>query len=114
MDIVTDGSDEESRVAALAKLGYDRKTAERFLADQAAWLTRDEVSGPNNIDDGAKSVGHTVDDRYGYAGVTAPWRAGDLDLAGGGGQMNTVFSWGTLCDSGLVTDLGTAEIRETQ
>ncbi|MBQ7565511.1 MAG: hypothetical protein IJT18_00170 [Oscillospiraceae bacterium] len=111
VDAVLDGADEESRIAALAELGYDRETAERFVADQAAWLTRDEIAGPDNIDDGAKSVGHTVDSRYGYAGVTAPWVAGDLNLEGGGGQMNTVFSWGALCDSGLITDLGTAEIQ---
>ena len=49
--------------------------------------------------------------RYGYYGVTAPWVAGDLNLVGGGGQLCTVFSWGTLCASGLIYDTGTAEIH---
>ncbi|MBQ7624424.1 MAG: hypothetical protein IJS65_04025 [Clostridia bacterium] len=110
-DIVTNGADDDARITALTGMGYDRETAERFISDRAAWLLRDEVAGPDNIDDGAKSAGHTVDKKYGYAGVTAPWKAGDLDLEGGGGQLTTVFSWGTLCASGLIYDTGTAEIN---
>ena len=37
--------------------------------------------------------------------------AGDLALEGGAGQLCTVFSWGTLCASGLIYDTGTAEIH---
>ena len=69
------------------------------------------MCGPDNINDGAVSAGHTVDRKYGYYGTTAPWIAGDLDLEGGGGQLEPVFSWGTLCDSGLISDTGTAEIH---
>ena len=111
VDIVTNGEDKEARAAALTEMGYDSETAESFISDQEAWLGRDEVSGPDNIQDGAKEAGHTVDSRYGYYGVTAPWTAGDLKLEGGGGQLETVFSWGTLCSSGLISDTGTAEIK---
>ena len=111
VEIVTGGKSDESRIADLKALGYDGETAARFLSDQAAWLGRDEVAGPNNIADGAKAAGHTVEAKYGYYGVTAPWQAGDLDLEGGGGQLEPVFSWGTLCASGLITDTGTAEIH---
>ena len=36
---------------------------------------------------------------------------GDLNLNGGSGQLETIFRWGTLCDSGLITATGTAEIN---
>ena len=111
VDIVTNGEDKEARAAALTEMGYDAEVAESFISDQEAWLGRDEVSGPDNIQDGAKAAGHTVDSRYGYYGVTAPWTAGYLKLEGGGGQLETVFSWGTLCSSGLISDTGNAEIK---
>ena len=111
LDIVANGESEARRLEALAALGYDEEIAARFLADQAAFPSRDEVSGPDNINDGALSVGHTVESKYGYYGVTAPWIAGDLHLTGGSGQLCTVFSWGTLCASGLIYDTGTAEIN---
>ncbi len=111
LDIVANGEDDDSRLKALAEMGYDSDIAGRFIEDQAAFPSRDEVSGPNNINDGALSVGHTVDGKYGYYGTTAPWDAGDLHLEGGAGQLCTVLSWGTLCDSGLIYDTGTAEIH---
>ena len=110
-EIVTNGESEEERITALTDMGYDNEIAGRFVSDQAAWLGRDEVSGPDNIDDGAKKAGNTVDSRYGYYGITAPWIVDDLNLLGGNGQLETIFSWGTLCDSGLITDTGTAEIH---
>ncbi len=111
IDVLTGGGSEAERLTALEGLGYARETGERFLKDLASWAARDEVSGPNNISDGAKAAGHEVDGRYGYYGVTAPWKAGDLDLSGGAGQVNTILSWGALCDSGLIYDTGIAEIR---
>ena len=95
----------------MQELGYDDEIVARFLADAAAFPLRDEISGPDNINDGAVSVGHTVESKYGYYGTTAPWAAGDLHLEGGSGQLCTVFSWGTLCASGLIHDTGTAEIH---
>ncbi|MBR2281875.1 MAG: hypothetical protein IJ863_04555 [Spirochaetales bacterium] len=109
--IVTNGKSEEARLSELKALGYDDGIAGRFISDQAAWLGRDEVSGPNNIGDGAEAAGKAVDARYGYYGITAPWIVGDLSLEGGSGQLETIFSWGTLCDSGLIHDIGTAEIQ---
>ncbi len=109
--IVTNGESEESRLSKLVDMGYTKEISEKFIQDQASWLNRDEVSGPNNIDDGAKSVGKDVDSRYGYDGITAPWITKGLFLTGGGGQLNTIFSWGTLCNSGLIYDTGTAEIH---
>jgi hypothetical protein len=109
--LVVDAVTGEDAMSQLTEMGYDSEIAERFIEDQSAWLGRDEVSGPDNIDDGARAAGHTVESRYGYYGTTAPWDAGDLHLEGGSGQLEPVFSWGTLCDSGLISDLGTADIQ---
>ena len=111
VEVVTNGESEDARTSALVDMGYSSDIAERFISDQVAWLDRDEVSGPDNIDDGAKAAGHIVESRYGYYGATAPWIVDDLNLVGGGGQLETVFTWGTLCDSGLITNTGTAEIH---
>ena len=111
LDIVTDGESEDSRLSELREMGYDPEISARFLADAAEFPSRDEISGPDNINDGAMSVGHTVESKYGYYGITAPWTAGGLKLEGGAGQLCTVFSWGTLCASGLIYDTGTAEIH---
>ena len=97
--IVVNGKSDEDRIKELTALGYTEEIAARFLSDQAAWLLRDEIAGPDNIADGAKTAGHEVKSEYGYYGTTAPWVTGDLNLAGGGGQLSTVFSWGTLCAS---------------
>jgi hypothetical protein len=34
-----------------------------------------------------------------------------MELVGGSDQMNTVFSWGTLNSSGLITEAGTETIH---
>ncbi len=109
--IVVNGKSDKDRIKELTDLGYTEEIAARFLSDQAAWLLRDEVSGPDNIDDGAKKAGHEVKSEYGYYGITAPWVIADLNLLGGGGQLATVFSWGTLCASDIISDIGTAEIH---
>lgn len=111
VEVVTNGESEDARTSALVDMGYSSDIAERFISDQVAWLDRDEVSGPDNIDDGAKAAGHIVESRYGYYGVTSPWIVDDLALLGGSGQLESVFSWGTLCDSGLISNTGTAEIE---
>lgn len=101
----------ENRLSALIEMGYKPEIAGRFVSEYDAWPRRDEVSGVDNIGKGAEAVGHTVESRYGYYGITAPWTIGNLTLKGGSGQLDTVFSWGILCDSGLIFDTGTAEIR---
>ena len=98
----------ENRLSALVEMGYGKEIAERFISEYDAWPMRDEVSGVDNIGKGAETVGHVVESRYGYYGVTAPWTIGTLILKGGSGQLDTVFGWGLLCDSGLISDTGTA------
>ena len=109
VDVIVKNKD--NRLSALIGMGYKPEIAERFVAEYDAFPMRDEVSGVDNIGKGAETAGHIVESRYGYYGVTAPWTIGTLKLKGGSGQLDTVFSWGLLCDSGLISDTGTAEIR---
>ena len=111
VNVINESEDENTVLNALIAMGYEEETAKRFVSDYEKWFTRDEVSGPDNISDGAKLAGLEVEQKYGYYGTTAPWSAGDLDLKGGGCQLNTVFSWGTLCASGIIYDTGTADIK---
>ena len=111
VNTITETKDKSAVLPALLALGYTEEIANRLIADYERWFTRDEVSGPNNIADGAKLAGNEVEEKYGYYGTTAPWIAGDLTLEGGSGQLNTVFSWGALCASGIIYDTATAEIK---
>ena len=99
------------RIAALLELGFTEEDAISLMSDYNAWLTRPEITGENNIAEGAGSVGHQIEERYGYYGKAAPWKVSDLELVGGSDQMNTVFSWGTLNSSGLITEAGTETIH---
>ena len=99
------------RIAALQELGFTEEDAISLMSDYNAWLMRPEIIGENNIAEGANSVGHQIEKRYGYYGKTAPWKVSDLELVGGSDQMNTVFSWGTLNSSGLITEAGTETIN---
>ena len=99
------------RIAALQELGFAEEDAISLMSDYNAWLIRPEIMGKNSIAEGAESVGHQIEKRYGYYGKTAPWKVCDLELVGGSDQMNTVFSWGTLNSSGLITEAGTETIH---
>ena len=99
------------RIAALQELGFAEEDAISLMSDYNAWLIRPEIMGENSIAEGAESVGHQIEKRYGYYGKTAPWKVSDLELVGGSDQMNTVFSWGTLNSSGLITEAGTETIH---
>lgn len=101
---------DQARLAALQELGFTEEAAINLMSDYNAWFTRSEISGENNIADGAIRAGHEIESRYGYCGKTAAWKVGDLEMVGGSDQMNTVFSWGTLNSSGLITEPGTETI----
>ena len=99
------------RIAALQELGFAEEDAISLMSDYNAWLIRPEIMGENSIAEGAESVGHQIEKRYGYYGKTASWKVSDLELVGGSDQMNTVFSWGTLNSSGWITEAGTETIH---
>lgn len=100
-----------SKVVSLQELGISKKSATKMLSDYNAWLTRPEIIGSDNISDGIALVGHSIESKYGYYGEAAEWIVGDVKMIGGAGQMNTVYSWGTLKESGIISDIGKAEIN---
>ena len=51
-----------------------------------------------------------MEQKYGYYGKTIGWKVSNLELEGGAGQMNPVFSWGTLKSSGIVSGVETVDI----
>ncbi len=102
---------DNARIAGLQELGFTEEDAISLMSDYNAWLKRPEIMGENNIAEGADSGGHQIEKRYGYYGKAAPWKVSDLELVGGCNQMNTVFSWGTLNSSGLITGTGTETIN---
>ena len=110
-DIATGADEKDAKIAALTALDYSEEIAERFISNYEAWLTRDEIAGANNISDGIALAGNTVESKYGYYGTTAPWICESLNLEGGSRQMCTIFNWGTLCASGLISDTSTADIN---
>lgn len=111
VDIVSrDGSD-LSKIDELIDMGIDEDIAEDLLKDYKNWLTRPEIVGENNISDGLASVGKNVNPQYGYYGNAAEWNSGDIEMCGGAGQMNTVYSWGILKEAGIITDIGKATIN---
>ena len=61
-----------------------------------------EIMGENNISDGVEIAGNNVISKYGYYGKAAAWDVGDVHMKGGAGQMNTIYSWGTLKEAGII------------
>ena len=93
------------------RVGIDEDVAEDLLKDYLNWKERPEIIGENNISDGVEIAGNNVTSKYGYYGKAAAWDVGDVHMKGGAGQMNTIYSWGTLKDTGIISDLGTAVIN---
>ena len=107
--IISDNTDEE-KINQLKEIGIDEEAAQSMLTDYDLWHGRSEIAGENNIQDGVAAVGHTVEAEYGYYGKAIKWEVSGLTLVGGSGQMNTVYSWGTLKSSGIVKDIKTVTI----
>jgi hypothetical protein len=106
VNVVSGAGDDAYKAAELTKMGYDTYQADTFIQEYKAWFNRYEISGPDNIFDGVKLSGNTgIDTTYGFYGEAAPWKVGGVDMAGHAGQMNTIFSWGTLRDSGIITNV---------
>ena len=111
VDIVTSGKTDFCKLQELMKIGFSNKSAAKMISDYESWTTRIEIVGENNITDGIEIVGNNVTSKYGYYGKAAAWDVGDVHMQGGAGQMNTIYSWGTLKDTGIISDLGTALIN---
>ena len=111
VDIVISGKSDFCKLQKLVKMGFSKKNAAKMISDYESWRTRIEIIGENNISDGVEIAGNNVTSKYGYYGKAAAWDVGDVHMKGGAGQMNTIYSWGTLKDTGIISDLGTAVIN---
>ena len=111
VDIVISGKSDFCKLQKLVKMGFSNKSAAKMISDYESWRTRIEIIGENNISDGVEIAGNNVTSKYGYYGKAAAWDVGDVHMKGGAGQMNTIYSWGTLKDTGIISDLDTAVIN---
>ena len=111
VDIVISGKSDFCKLQKLVKMGFSNKSAAKMISDYESWRTRIEIIGENNISDGVEIAGNNVTSKYGYYGKAAAWDVGDVHMKGGAGQMNIIYSWGTLKDTGIISDLGTAVIN---
>ena len=111
VDIVISGKSDFCKLQKLVKMGFSNKNAAKMISDYESWRTRIEIIGENNISDGVEIAGNNVTSKYGFYGKAAAWDVGDVHMKGGAGQMNTIYSWGTLKDTGIISDLGTAVIN---
>ena len=111
VDIVISGKSDFCKLQKLVKMGFSNKNAAKMISDYESWRTRIEIIGENNISDGVEITGNNVISKYGYYGKAAAWDVGDVHMKGGAGPMNTIYSWGTLKDTGIISDLGTAVIN---
>ena len=111
VDIVVGEGNDLGKIDKLVELGIDEITAEDLIRDYRNWLTRTEIVGENSISDGLKLVGKDVVAKYGYYGKAATWEVANVKMVGGAGQMNTVYTWGTLKRSGIITNVGNAIIN---
>ena len=92
-------------------MGFSNKNAAKMISDYESWRTRIEIIGENNISDGVEIAGNNVTSKYGYYGKAVAWDVGDVHMKGGAGQMNTIYSWGTLKEAGIIFDMDTVVIK---
>ena len=111
VDIVTVEDSMTCKIQKLIELGIDEDVAEDLLKDYLNWKERPEIIGENNISDGVEITGNNVISKYGYYGKAAAWDVGDVHMKGGAGQMNTIYSWGTLKEAGIIFDMDTVVIK---
>ena len=111
VDIVTGNESDFSKVQSLVEMGFSDKGALKMIGDYENWMTRAEIIGENSIADGVVLAGNSVNAKYGYFGKAAEWQIGDVHMSGGAGQMNTIYSWGTLKETGIISELGRAKIN---
>lgn len=112
VDIVSSDATDDEKTAQLMDMGFDEDSADNMLRDYENWKSRPEIIGDGNIEQGAKMANPdgTINMKYGVHGQAASWDIGGVHMEGGAGQMNTVFSWGTCRDSGIITNCGRAKI----
>lgn len=113
VDIVSSNLSDDEKTSQLTDMGFDEDSADNMLRDYENWKSRPEIIGDGNIEQGAKMANPDgqIDMKYGVYGKAAKWDVGNVHMEGGAGQMNTVFSWGTCKESGIISNCGKARIN---
>lgn len=112
IEIINTNKNDYAKINDLAKLGFSDDQASLLIQDYYSWSgERFEIFGKDGVIDGLKSINKSIDSTYGYAGNIAPWNIGDIQMEGGSGQLNTVFSWKLLKDTGIINNGGTVKIK---
>lgn len=107
VDIVSSSDDNLTKVKKLQNLlGIDKKGALGMIEEYNSFESLPEIGGKGGINE---VLSNTSKSKYGYAGKAASWTTKSTTLEGGAGQMNSIFSWGSLKKSGIVS--GTFEIQ---
>ena len=103
IDVLSSKKNKKEIVAALLDKGHDYSQIGDMIDDYDFWWAREEISGRDSIMDGIRlKEDQQIDPKYGFYGVAAEWDMGNVHMSGSAGQMNTIFSWGTLKETGLV------------
>ena len=104
---------DDEKTSLLMDMGFDEDSADNMLRDYENWKSRPEIIGDGNIGQGAKMANpdRQIDMKYGVHGRAAEWDIGGVHMEGGAGQMNTVFSWGTCREAGIITNCSKAKIN---
>jgi len=103
IDAIVSGSNEAEKLSALKALGYSDDVAAKLIADYDAWFKRSEMVGDKGI-----LANTAANPKYGFYGIAAPWKMGNVTLEGGSTQMNISMSFGTLIDAQIITDVASA------
>lgn len=113
VDIVSGSASDDEKTSLLMDMGFDEDSADNMLRDYENWKSRPEIIGDGNIGQGAKMANpdRQIDMKYGVHGRAAEWDIGGVHMEGGAGQMNTVFSWGTCREAGIITNCSKAKIN---
>ncbi|MBE5840472.1 MAG: hypothetical protein E7304_03590 [Butyrivibrio sp.] len=112
IDVLSSKKNKKEIVAALLDKGYDYSQIGDMIDDYDFWWAREEISGRDSIMDGIRlKEDQQIDPKYGFYGIAAEWDMGNVHMSGSAGQMNTIFSWGTLKETGLVSNLSVITVE---
>lgn len=105
INIINSNNDDVSKISLLKNENISGRNAIELISDYDSWTgKRLEIFGPNGVIEGLNGMQETVDSTYGFSGKIASWNIGDLNMEGGAGQLNTVFSWQLMLDTGIITN----------
>lgn len=102
IDVCSGTVDDISKVRRLVNLGYSEEVAEAMIRDFNSFDSLPEIGGNGGLNEVLKP---NQQSKYGYSGKAASWATLSVKMDGEAGQMNSIFSFGTLKRARIITDL---------